>query len=724
MPPPSRPNRPETRPTAQRNASIDSAVSSLSSNASQSYTRSNTSHSYKSSQDANAAQNPPDMHSLLIAAGSPEAALLALWKDKQSASNHNSQLWRLVEKQRAMILCLNKDLERALKDKERYRKKLREHLQQAPPLPSAPRRANTAESAVERDQTPSSAPSDAKEHHPKPGPSADHHTNSPLAQPATVTQLIPESQLAQSPAHSSEAQSDVQSSAVNSPTDYSVKPLSVSTKVLGLDAVVAEHAATVEAKTRPSDAAEPKTEPGLSASPGRLNPPELALIQPTPIIGGNGFDLLPEKAATPLRKAPPAPLNLAKSQKESAQPLQHAVEEPFETEGDDTLAAEEVPVFVDRGRRKTREDDDRAREVLFLQEEEARSKSKQMTSDPQDGEKPPSTPSLSPRPVHPTQVGLPASPRHPPAAGSLNAVLSPTNSDGSMVAQRSVGSPPVMSPGLPTSPRPGDRPIGSPQPRNPRQTFASPPVSPRNAPPAAPPQPLRSPQHQFPAPPASPPAVPSPRQAVHVQSSRQDSGSSGFLRAPQAEAEQNASGLADPEHVYRGLVTDQYPGLLLPPNALPSIDIKVFSSRLRPSRMSFLVAKPQEEDPVFQLGIYARADGKQLWRVEKTIMALPALDEELKSLCDFHGKLPDRSLFSGHAPAKIDARRAALNHFFSSILETSMGEKAAQVVCGFFSTDVIGAQNDDASALESPSATATPQPKGKQRKEGYLTKRV
>lgn len=104
-------------------------------------------------------------------------------------------------------------------------------------------------------------------------------------------------------------------------------------------------------------------------------------------------------------------------------------------------------------------------------------------------------------------------------------------------------------------------------------------------------------------------------------------------------------------------------------------------------------------------------------------MALPALDAQLKSLCDFHGRLPDRALFSGHAPAKIDARRAALNYYFDTILETPMSEKAALVVCEFFSTDVIGAQNGDALAPEPAVTQTAPAPKGRQRKEGYLTKR-
>ena len=86
-------------------------------------------HSHKTSQDAQARGDSPDIANLIQTAGSPEAVIQYLLKEKQSQTAQNTQLWRLVDKQRAMILGLNKDLERALKDKERYRKKMKESLQ-------------------------------------------------------------------------------------------------------------------------------------------------------------------------------------------------------------------------------------------------------------------------------------------------------------------------------------------------------------------------------------------------------------------------------------------------------------------------------------------------------------------------------------------------------------------------------------------------------------------
>ncbi|KAF3914674.1 hypothetical protein AA313_de0204960 [Arthrobotrys entomopaga] len=112
------PGAPGTRPAGPRSSSIDSAINIL-------------------IQNQSGDRSPEDIANLIQAAGSPEALILHLLKDKAQAASQNSQLWRLVDKQRSMILSLNRDLEKAMKDKERYRKKLKEQLNAVPPLPIA-----------------------------------------------------------------------------------------------------------------------------------------------------------------------------------------------------------------------------------------------------------------------------------------------------------------------------------------------------------------------------------------------------------------------------------------------------------------------------------------------------------------------------------------------------------------------------------------------------------
>lgn len=375
----------------------------------------------------------------------------------------------------------------------------------------------------------------------------------------------------------------------------------------------------------------------------------------------------------------------------------------------------------------------------------------------------------------------------------------------STVAHRSNLSTPLLSPGLPMSPRPGDRPFNAPTPRLPKQSIPSPstpptytapefpspapaPVSasvsaaiqapafpaspaavqapaplkvpvqnsvqvqaqpPMRTPPAAP-APSLPPAPNNSAPPASPrvlappqdkafpilspSAVPAPLFAKSDSQQRVPTLTRTASDKPKIKTENLTPSSARPgtassdspqtETIYRGLISEQYPGLLLPPNALPSIDVKVSSSRLRPSRHSILVSNQNDEDPVFLLGIYARSDGKQLWRLEKTIMALPTLHQQVKSLCAFDGRLPEKSIFSGHAPAKIDQRRMALNSYFDLLLDTQLTEKAALVVCKFFSTNVMGVEDESHLLSSSPGgASASIKSNGPPRKEGYLTKR-
>jgi RalA-binding protein 1 len=147
---------------------------------------------------------------------------------------------------------------------------------------------------------------------------------------------------------------------------------------------------------------------------------------------------------------------------------------------------------------------------------------------------------------------------------------------------------------------------------------------------------------------------------------------------------------------------------------------------MKPSRHSYIAPRP-EDNPVFTLAVHQRADNKQLWRVEKTFLALAQLDEQIKIASAFRDRLPDKTMFNGHAPAKIDARRTALDGYFERMLDTLNDEKTALIVCRYLSTDAIA-------AVEGPDyfggATGsvdlrpdTPQSKARPHREGYLTKR-
>jgi RalA-binding protein 1 len=812
-----------------RNSSIDSSVSSISSNASQPLrfapSPAGIARGARARTPEVPAESLADPAAFVTQAGSVEAALQQLWKEKQNTASHNSQLWRLVEKQRSMILGLQKDLEKALKDKERYRKKLKEQLAlasapaaqeqtllssavstlrskeveaqpsaPAPPAPSpappAPTRAaepvhHVTQNAHESPtpvvplSSPSHNSSASTLHLPRQSPDDDDDSSNTKTIDNRNTIILAKSASAESQPQKVPARDAVRK--FHSPTDHP-SPLESSS-----DHTSANASPITSASPHPDDLRErmqtPLTEPQTTdgspdlehASPRKPkpsnvsivnpilsppplltppNPPALSITNPTPVLDSGSFPS-PPKVTLATRKAAPAPLNLAQSN------LSPQQEQSFSTNqspivavrGPEGLTAEDI-----RGRRRTREEDDHAREIIALREEEARSASKKQSKSKSKSKSAGSTPVLSrtnssaPQIVEHSadMVAVPnRSPMDQLRPGHMSsALLSPSNSESSMnsAVQRSSFAAPLLSPGLPVSPRPGDRPPNSPAPRQTKMVLGpSPPsLSPFPSAPQAGPRTKGSPTKpdgEAASTPIRVSAFPAPLFASKAESSASPTSRSRDEQSARSTpvldtadpAVNRAAQMSDPaiskaneapeDKIFRGFVSEQYPGLLLPPNALPLIDLKVFSSRLRPSRNSIMLSK--DEDPVFLLGIYSRSSRKQLWRLEKTSYALSGLHNQIRSLCSFDGKLPDSSLFKGHSPAKIDARRAALNAYFNSLLESPLSEDGGMVVCNFFSTDVMEAEADNLGARASPSsqsARVAQKPTHPQR-EGYLGKR-
>lgn len=734
-----------------RTSSIDSAISSLSSH---------TTHSQKSSQDS-IQMHSTDIANLIATAGSPEAVIQHLLKEKQHSAAQNAQLWRLVDKQRSLVIGLNKDLERALKDKERYRKKLKDHLAQVPPVPNSHRGGSESPALNDRqDDLPVQANNVRDIVQGSISGSSETLESAPDAHESRPTHEVAANQRAVPP-------STFRSDAETRPSEPSDEPVALTT------ALKPAHEATKPPNPRRKISDAKGVERGDSLQISHHNPPtmennafstsftakralpllqnsriapSLAIIEASPLVEKGAFSIPPP------RKPPPAPLDLGQSVRASPHLHQLGPEDHSGSEYDDILEVDEIPAFErGRGRRKTREEDDKEREVAALKAQESRSSSKKNKGGKSSTEKVP----LDAIDRHEPSVNgtAPQVPRHmvpqsPPAnpfgflspPGSLAAALSETPSEGPPSIQQRVLSAPPMSPGLPISPRPGDRPMNSPLPRMPREgtnlSLASPPLSPRGGFVGLPLSP-RAPKQPIPYPPNTPISMMSPeppRSEAHRSPSpvvpvKPGDGKEKSRTEVNELDNASVSDIPAPSitnSICRDLVSEEYPDLLLPPNALPLIAVKVSSSRLRPSRHSYLASKNSEESAVFTLGINARSDGRELWRVEKILMALPQLDNQLKQYSAFNARLPDRGLFSGHAPARIDARRVALNRYFENMLNTPMDERAALVICLFLSTDVFEPQGDDASIMGGPVQTKTPSiapTEGRTRKEGYLTKR-
>ncbi|RFU35202.1 hypothetical protein B7463_g1150, partial [Scytalidium lignicola] len=720
--------------TAMRQASFDSVMSSVST----------STHHSKSSLDIYASGATPDIPALIQAAGSPEAVIQFLLKEKQSQAAQNTQLWRLVDKQRAMILGLNKDLERALKDKERYRSKLREKLATGGSHPSPVESTHGISSEA------GSVSSNAKADALKPGQDVGtlvsvglrdrNHDQDEAPSPINVALAPYPITPPANPQENATASLNNMVEAEHkmpSPSKHAFQQYNPDAPIPGprenqqkkeVSREVPYNVSVPPSRSLPVDA--PRGPPPPGPPPMA---PSVSVIEATPNID-QGLRTFP----SPPRKAPPAPLNLKKNNDPSSH-LHHAGDaDDSDSDYDDILEVDEIPMFQERGRRKTREEDDREREIAVMRDKELRSLSKKSakTNGKSTSKSKPMTPkettfdaaagvAENPMPLSPRHTVPIAPPNFSPDAnaGSLAGMLSGSSSGN---ISRTTISPPLRSPGLPASPRPSDRPIGSPA----FPSMNSPPLSPRMGGFAASvPLSPRAPRQPIPLPPNTPMSIASPgmakpeqSQSTSVNSKRQSDPSSSSPKDESSESGQAAFGQSG---IYKGLVDEDYPDLLLPPNALPSIDVKVASSRLKPSRASIMFGAKPDEDPVFTLAVFARSNERELWRLEKDLVSLANLDQLLKKSPSFTAKPPERSLFSGHAPAKMDARRAALERYLDELLNTPLETGAAVELCRYLSTNAMDPHAGDVtpSGDSADSPTIRTGPGGRPFKNGYLTKR-
>ncbi|CAK7205903.1 Rho GTPase activating protein [Sporothrix eucalyptigena] len=720
---------PSTAPRADangvpRNASIDSGVSTNSS------TRKNSTDS----------ATTHDIPSIIKAAGSAEAVIEHLLKEKQAQAQQNAQLWRLVDKQRAMILGLNKDLERALKDKEKYRKKVKELLPEhgRPPVPALP----------------DSSPSQRQQNGSSSNGAPNGTTSAVSALSIGTINRVASEDIPSSPV-------SVKDSPLNSPVDMSLapypitppadQPAATATSAVGdlLDPVESmprpqDHALDNfdhEADERAADTARHTANAAndipisfslppsrsLPSKPPQVPPPQI----PAATSNEEGVAQFPPPPAPPPRKPPPAPLLLRDPRPSPTIPVDDEVLES-DSDYDSLLEVTEIAEKEKRGRRRTREEDDREREILAIQEAEIRSLSKKSKKSNSAHGTPKSAgqPSAAPDSV-PPNLTLSQAALQPP--NSLDSVLSGEGAINHNVVtvQRNLAAP-LHSPGLPSSPRP----TGA----MPRSPMHSPPLSPRmgvnfGAAPLSP----RPPRQPIPLPPNTPLQTPSPApgepltlsspKPLNIIKKSSEAGSQGAPSSPSVQSINSHEGPTERTRIFKGFVTDEFPDLLLPPNALPSIDIKVASSRMKPSRASLISLTQLEEDPVFTLAIISRADGGELWRVEKDSASLAKLDQRLKQCSAFTARTPDRSLFSGHAPAKLDARRQALNVYLDELLNTQLDNNTAMDLCRYLSTNTLPPNADETGSTSAEVRKEAQANKAKINfgdrpvKTGYLTKR-
>ena len=672
---PSPTNAPVLLGAMPRTSSIDSAISTIS----------NSSHPSKSSSEGRE-PSTTDIRNLIATAGSAENLVSHLLRDKSHAASQNAQLWKLVDKQRALLLGLNKDLERVTKERDRYRKKAKD-------LQALGLSENGGSHAAHSQTPPTSAGDEPRSQLPL-GPAAANQSNGDWTATPSETKPVKTGRspvdvgMMPSPLHVQQHQSYDPNG-----NDRSYEPEPAS-PTLGMDLPI---------QRMDDDGGKPPA-PKLSALTTQLAPPAFSVTEATPLLES------PARGSLTQRRAPPKPLNLTQTREEQ---IQSRSEDP------QTSVQESEAEAFERGRRKTREDDDRDREIAVLQEQEARSRSKKEKRSKVDqlrGEELPVSPNEStqqPQTNRPHHVsGSPRLIASPPMADLLHRTPSGT--------ETRLLSPPLRSPGLPASPRPSDRPLASPLPTFMAQaqaTAPSLPMSPRDGgftlSPRAPKQPLPQPTNLHPT-----DALSHNQSESHSFPHSESTPDSGRPRV-----HEHTMSSSEIPTVHRGLVSPTWPDLLLPPNALPSIQVKVASSRLRPSRFSVLGFRPQEDNSVFSLSVFSRSNAGELWRVEKVPAALPHLDQQMRPRCPELPRLPDRKLFTGHAPATIDARRSAVDTYFEDLLDTHIDEQSALIICKFLSTDVLEPQTEPKSRPDQIPSQDQGDASRKTKKIGYLTKK-
>lgn len=641
--------------TPMRNTSIDRAIHAISPK------------SPSSSPSQKASQPLPDITELIKTAGSPEAAIQYLLKDKQSQSQQNNQLWRLVDKQRAMILGLNKDLEAALKDKEKYRRKLKEFM------------ANPAVLRAAGGQT------------------SDHRSQLSIASEASRDEhaSVPDSPVSENPKRSP-AEVNMAPYPITPPADKPHQSPSAVQDILNPNRVMPkaeehasgnyDHAAQerAEDQARKEKAEEQLREIPYNASlpPSRTLPTAPPPSVPPPQVPGSSSDqpkAMSEFPAPP-KKGPPTPLLLDQKKKvtQTSPPA-----EDSDSDYDDVLEVNGV-THGDRGRRRTRQEDVKEREILSLTGASDHSPKEQDESDYEEDDV---------REHQPVQQTL-------TVARGLDFGLPPS----------------LVSPGLPASPRPNT---------NFMKHSASPPASPMPAPPVD----SRSTKPNQQVPPSA--GIATSSTVSSIDSAQFGPPVTAAKRAVAGYHQHNNSNDSrtspvERTRIFKGLMVDEFPDLLLPPNSLPNVDIRVASSRMKPSRASLLSLTQLEEDPVFTLAIVSRIDNGELWRVEKDSASLMKLDQRMKQCPAFTARIPDRSLFSGHSPAKLDARRLALDEYLSELQETSLDISTTLELCKYLSSNTLPPNADETGAAVKATKVANTQtvgPDGMPIRSGYLTKK-
>ncbi|KAI8373601.1 RhoGAP domain protein [Choanephora cucurbitarum] len=98
------------------------------------------------------------------------------------------------------------------------------------------------------------------------------------------------------------------------------------------------------------------------------------------------------------------------------------------------------------------------------------------------------------------------------------------------------------------------------------------------------------------------------------------------------------------------------------------------------------------EASVFTIGLFRKEDSAEIWRVEKSLSDLILLDSTLKqtnpAMASHMKRLPEKSLFASHAPAKVDERKDMIEEYLQQMI-TLKSNDSQPLLQDFLSSDRI-----------------------------------
>ncbi|KAI8329100.1 hypothetical protein BD560DRAFT_451646 [Blakeslea trispora] len=118
---------------------------------------------------------------------------------------------------------------------------------------------------------------------------------------------------------------------------------------------------------------------------------------------------------------------------------------------------------------------------------------------------------------------------------------------------------------------------------------------------------------------------------------------------------------------------------------VPDVNVKVVSYSLKTCHRG-------REASVFTIGLFRKEDSTEVWRVEKSLSDLILLDSSLKqsnpAIASHMKRLPERSLFASHAPAKVDERKDMIEEYLQQAI-TLKSSDSQPLLQDFLSSDKI-----------------------------------